>query len=151
MALRAVWVLAAALTAVPLAANAADYRVVGESDKALTVVEAAIKTDSDGYRETVFYMVFAEPVSEPDRVQVLSAPLLIDCAGNRYRIGRTTTFRADLSPVSASEPHMAWRDVVAGSPFAAAADLACRKQTLPKADSDTMAGLVQAWLGRKAP
>lgn len=142
--------LVAALAVSPVAAPGTDYRVMGEDERAISLIEGAIKTDSDGHRETVFYIGFAEPVSGPGGTQVVSATILFDCQANRYKVGVSSTFKADMSLVEKGTTHYGWRDVVVDSPFSRAAAYACRKADLPRADSPTVKGIVAGYLARRA-
>lgn len=141
---------AAALATSPVAALAVDYRVMGEDERAISLIEGAIKTDSDGHRETVFYMGFAEPVSGPGGTQVVSATILFDCQANKYKVGVSSTFKADMSLVEKGTTHYGWRDVVVDSPFGRAAAYVCRKVDLPRADSPNVKGIVAGYLARRA-
>src|SRR3990167_9187020 len=112
--------LVAALAVSPVVAPGADYRVMGEDERAISLIEGAIKTDSDGHRETVYYFGFSEPISGPGGTQAVSGASLFDCAGGRYKVGGTAIFKADMTLVERHEPRFAWRDIVADSPFSRA-------------------------------
>jgi len=137
MTLRTGLALAAAFVFAPLAANAADYVIIGDDDQALGLIEAAVKTDSDGHKETVFFIAFSKPVEGGGGSQVVSSTILFDCAGNRYRIGAATTFKADMTVLASGDGRYGWRDLVAGSPFgrAAATPAAARRCPRPMAGS----------------
>ena len=140
-------VVAALLT--PAAALAVDYRVMNEDERAISLIEAAVKTDSDGHRETVFFIAFSRPVNGPGTTQVVSSTILFDCQG-RYKVGGSSTFTATMAPIERSDPRYGWRDVVAGSPFAKAAGYACKAEPLPKADAPEVKGIVDGYLARRA-
>lgn len=74
MIIRPALALAAAILATPVAALAGDYRVMGEDERAISFIESAIKTDSDGRKETVFFIAFAEPVGDARRAPRWSVP-----------------------------------------------------------------------------
>ena len=150
MTVHTVLALVAAFAASPVAALAVDYRVMGEDERAISVIEGAVKTDSDGRRETVYYFGFSEPISGPGGTQVLSATILFDCAGARYKVGGTSVFKADMTLVERQEPRFAWRDIVADSPFSRASDYACKGTPLPKADSGDVKSIVVGYLARRA-
>lgn len=59
MTIRQALALAVVFLAAPVAALAGDYRVMGEDERAISFIESAIKTDSDGRKETVFFIAFA--------------------------------------------------------------------------------------------
>lgn len=151
MTLRTALALAAAFAFAPLAANAADYVIIGDDDQALGLIEAAVKTDSDGHKETVFFIAFSKPVEGGGGSQVVSSTILFDCAGNRYRIGAATTFKADMTVLASGDGRYGWRDLVAGSPFGRAAGYACRGETLPKANGGELKGIVADYLSRQQP
>lgn len=133
----------------PVAALAVDYRVMNEDERAISLIEAAVKTDSDGHRETVFFIAFSQPVNGPGTTQVISSTILFDCQG-RYKVGGSSTFTATMAPIERSDPRYGWRDVVAGSPFAKAAGYACKADSLPKADAPEVKGIVDGYLARRA-
>lgn len=141
---------AAALATSPVAAPAVDYRIMGEDERAISLIEGAIKTDSDGHRETVYYFGFSEPISGPGGTQVVSGTILFDCAGGRYKVGGTAIFKADMTLVERHEPRFAWRDIVADSPFSRARDYACKGTPLPKADSGDVRTILVGYLARRA-
>lgn len=140
----------AALATSPVAALAVDYRVMGEDERAISLIEGAIKTDSDGHRETVYYFGFSEPISGPGGTQVVSGTILFDCAAARYKVGATSIFKADMTVVERHEPRFAWRDIVAESPFSRASDYACKGTPLPKADSGDVRSILVGYLARRA-
>lgn len=150
MTVRFALAVAAALAASPVAALAVDYRVMGEDERAISVIESTIKTDSDGHRETVYYFGFSEPISGPGGTQVLSATILFDCAGARYKVGGTSVFKADMTLVERQEPRFAWRDIVAESPFSRASDYVCKGTPLPRADSGDVKSILVGYLARRA-
>lgn len=141
---------AAVLAASPVAALAVDYRVMGEDERAISLIESTIKTDSDGHRETVYYFGFSEPISGPGGTQVVSGTILFDCVGARYKVGVTSIFKADMTVVERHEPRFAWRDIVAESPFSRASDYACKGTPLPKADSGDVKSILAGYLARRA-
>lgn len=150
MIVRIALAAAAILAVSPVAARAVDYRVMGEDERAISVIEGAIKTDSDGHKETVFYIGFAEPVSGPGGTQVVSATILFDCTASKYKVGASTTFKADMTLVERGTTHYGWRDLVVDSPFSRAAAYACRSGDMPRADSPEMKGIVAGYLARRA-
>lgn len=150
MSALSILILAAALAASPAAAPTADYRVVGEDERAISLIEGAIKTDSDGRRETVFYIGFAEPISGPGGTQVVSATILFDCEANKYKVGVASTFKADMSLVETGTTQHGWRDVIAESPFSRAAAYACKRGDLPRSDGPNVKGIVAGYLARRA-
>lgn len=150
MTVRIALALAAVFTLAPVAAFAVDYRVMGEDERAIGVIEAAIKTDSDGHKETVFYIGFAEPISGPGGTQVVSATILFDCSGNRYKVGTSSTFKADMTLVERGDTHYGWRDIVIESPFGRAQAYACKGTALPKADKPDVKGILAGYLARRA-
>ena len=150
MTVRAALALAAALIASPVAALAVDYRVIGDDERAVGVIESALKTDSDGHKETVFYIGFSEPISGPGGTQVVSSTILFDCEGNRYKVGGSSTFKADMTLVERAEPRYGWRDIVPDSPFQRAGDYACKGAVLPKADGGEMKVILANYLVRRA-
>lgn len=150
MSVHTVLALVAALAVSPVAAPAVDYRVMGEDERAISLIEGVIKTDADGRRETVFYIGFAEPVSGPGGTQVVSATILFDCQANKYKVGVSRTFKADMSLVETGTTHHGWRDLVVDSPFGRAAAYACKTGDLPRADSPNVKGIVAGYLARRA-
>ncbi|MBI5940754.1 MAG: hypothetical protein HY859_10045 [Caulobacterales bacterium] len=142
--------VAAALATAPVAALAEDYRVMGEDERAISLIESTIRTDSDGHRETVYYFGFSEPISGPGGTQVVSGTILFDCAGARYKVGATAIFKADMTLVERHEPRFAWREIVAESPFSRARDYACKGTPLPKADSGDIKSILVGYLARRA-
>lgn len=141
---------ALALMLAPVAAQATDYRVMGEDERAISVIEEAVKTDSDGHRETGFFIAFSEPVGGPGGTQVIASSLLFDCPANRYKVGASRSFTADMAPVQQTDGHYGWRNLVADSPFARAAAFACKGEALPKADGASVKSVVGAYLTRRA-
>jgi hypothetical protein len=141
---------ALALMLAPVAAQATDYRVMGEDERAISVIEEAVKTDSDGHRETGFFIGFSEPVGGPGGTQVIASTLLFDCPANRYKVGASRSFTADMAPVQQTDGHYGWRNLVADSPFARAAAFACKGEALPKADGASVKAVVGAYLVRRA-
>ncbi|MFA7263359.1 MAG: hypothetical protein WC068_10075 [Caulobacter sp.] len=149
MTYRSVWA-AAVLALAPVAAQATDYRVMGEDERAISVIEGAVKTDSDGRRETGFFIGFSEPVGGPGGTQVITSTILFDCAASRYKVGPSSSFTAEMAPVQRADGHYGWRDVVADSPFARAAAFACRGEALPTADGADVRAIVAGYLARGA-
>jgi hypothetical protein len=150
MIIRPALALALAVLATPVAALAGDYRVMGEDERAISFIESAIKTDSDGRKETVFFIAFAEPVGGATGPQVVSSAILFDCVANRYKIGEMSSFSAAMAPVQRSDTRYGWRDVVADSPFSRAAAYACQAVALPRADSAEVKTIVAGYLSRRA-
>lgn len=150
MTVHTVLTLVAALAVSPVAASAIDYRVMGEDERAISLIEGTIRTDSDGRRETVFYIGFAEPISGPGGTQVVSATILFDCQANKYKVGVSRTFKADMSLVETGTTSHGWRDLVVDSPFGRAAAYACRKGDLPRADGPNVKDIVAGYLARRA-
>lgn len=148
--------LAAAIALVALPALAApsvpivEYRVMGEDERAISVIEGGIKTDAEGHKETVFYIGYAQPVGALGTTQVVSATILFDCQTPRYKIGETSSFTADMTPVGRSDGRFSWRDVVPDSPFGRASAYACKGGELPRADSPTLKKIFAAYLERRA-
>jgi len=140
--------IAAALLT-PAVALAVDYRVMNEDERAISLIEASVKTDSDGRRETVFFIAFSQPVNGPGTTQVVSSTILFDCQG-RYKVGGSSTFTATMAPIERIDPRYGWRDLVPGSPFAKAAGYACKAEPLPKADAPEVKGIVDGYLARRA-
>ena len=130
--------------------RAADYRVMGEDERAISLIEAAVKTDSDSHKETVFYIAFAEPVAGPGSTQVVSSTILFDCQGARYKVGASSTFTADMVPIQRGTVQYSWRDVVPESPFSRASAYACTGAALPKADAGDVKAIVASYLARRA-
>lgn len=131
-------------------AAAVDYRVMGEDERAISIIEGAIKTDSDGRKETVFFIAFASPVSGPGSTQVVSSTILFDCEGNRYKVGASSTFTNDMAPIQKGTVQYGWRDVVPNSPFSRASAYACKSEPLPKADAGAVKAIVAGYLARRA-
>ncbi len=150
MTVRTVLALAAAFLFAPLVAQAADYVVMGDDEKALGLIESALKTDSDGHRETVFFIAFSEPVPGAGTAQVVSSTILFDCGARRYKVGETSTFTADMTFLHKGDAHFGWRDVVEGSPFSRAAGFACRGEQLPKGQGKDLKAIIAAYLARRA-
>lgn len=144
------WAAAAMLALSPVAALATDYRVMGEDERAISVIEAAVKTDSDGRRETAFFIAFSEPVGGPGGPQVVSATILFDCETSRYKVGPSSSFTAGMAPVQRVDGRHGWRDIVADSPFARAAGFACARTPLPTADGAEIGAIVAGYLARRA-
>lgn len=142
--------IAAALIIAPLTAHAADYRVMGEDERAISLIEAGIKTDSEGHRETVFFIGFSAPVSGPGSTQVISSTILFDCAGARYKVGASSTFTAEMAPIQRGTVQYSWRDIVPDSPFSRAGAYACKGVALPKADAGEVKTIVTRYLARRA-
>jgi hypothetical protein len=140
---------AAAMLLAPATALAVDYRVMNEDERAISLIEAAVKTDSDGHRETVFFIAFSQPVNGPGTTQVVSSTILFDCQG-RYKVGASSTFTATMAPIERGDARYGWRDLVPGSPFAKAAGYACKAEPLPKADAPEVKGIVDGYLARRA-
>lgn len=134
----------------PVAAFAADYRVMGEDERAISLIEGAVKTDSDGHRETVFFIAFSQPVGGPGGTQVISSTILFDCAGARYKVGASSTFTAEMAPIQRGTVQYGWRDIVADSPFSRAGAYACKGEALPKADAGEVKAIVAGYLDRRA-
>lgn len=149
MTVRAALALGLALVASPVAALAGEYRVIGDDERAIGVIESALKTDSDGHKETQFYIGFSVPISGPGGTQVVGSSILFDCEGNRYKVGGTSTYKADMTVVERAEPRYGWRDVVVDSPFRRAADYACKGAVLPKADAGEMKVILANYLARR--
>lgn len=150
MTVRIALAAAGVLAVSPVVAQAVDYRVMGEDDRAISLIESTIKTDSDGHKETVYYFGFSEPISGPGGTQVVSATILFDCAGARYKVGGASIFKADMTLVERHEPRFAWRDIVAESPFSRAIDYACKGTPLPKADGGDVKSVLVGYLARRA-
>ncbi len=143
--------LAVALcTLTPAAALAVDYRVMGEDERAISVIEAAIKTDSEGRRETVFFIAFSQPVNGPGSTQVVSSTILFDCPGARYKVGASAKFTADMAVIERGTVQYSWRDIVPDSPFSRAGAYACKGEALPKADAGEVKAIVAGYLARRA-
>lgn len=150
MPVRPFLALTAALALAPLTAQAADYRVMGEDERAISLIEAAIKTDSEGHRETVFFIGFSAPVNGPGSTQVISSTILFDCAGARYKVGASSTFTAEMAPIQRGTVQYSWRDIVPDSPFSRAGAYACKGEALPKADAGEVKAIVARYLARRA-
>lgn len=151
MTLKTVLALAAAFVFAPLAAHAADYVIMGDDNRALGLIEAAVKTDSEGHKETVFFIAFSEPVEGSGGGQVVSSTILFDCAAKRYKVGPATTFTADMTALASGDGHFGWRDLVDGSPFSRAAGYACRGEVLPKASGLELKAIIADYLARQPP
>lgn len=134
----------------PLAALAADYRVMGEDERAISLIEGAVKTDSDGRRETVFYIAFSQPVGGPGGTQVVSSTILFDCGGARYKVGVSDKFTAEMTAIERGTVQYGWRDIVPDSPFSRAGAYACKGAALPKADAGEVKAIVAGYLTRRA-
>lgn len=150
MPIRSTLALTAALALSPLAAHATDYRVMGEDERAISVIEAAIKTDSEGHRETVFFIAFSQPVNGPGSTQVVSSTILFDCLNARYKVGASSKFTADMTAIERGTVQYSWRDIVPDSPFSRAGAFACKGAALPKADSGEMKAVIARYLARQA-
>lgn len=134
----------------PLTAFATDYRVMGEDERAISLIEGAVKTDSDGHRETVFYIAFSTPIGGPGGTQVVSSTILFDCGGARYKVGVSDKFTAEMTPIERGTVQYSWRDVVPDSPFSRAGAYACKGEALPKADAGEVKAIVAGYLERRA-
>lgn len=134
----------------PAAAIAGDFRVMGEDERAISLIEAQLKTDSDGHRETVFYIAFSEPVGGPGGTQVISSTILFDCGGARYKVGASSKFTAEMTAIERGTVQYSWRDIVPDSPFSRAGAYACTGAALPKADAAEVKAIVAAYLARRA-
>ena len=145
----AIPIAALALLAGPGLAHATDYRVMGEDERAISVIEAAIKTDSEGHKETVFFIGFSQSVNGPGSTQVISSTILFDCAGGRYKVGASSTFTADMAPIQKGTVQYSWRPVVPESPFSRASAYACKGEALPKADAADVKAVVAHYLTRR--
>lgn len=150
MPIRSTLALTAALALAPLAAHATDYRVMGEDERAISVIEAAIKTDSEGHRETVFFIAFSQPVNGPGSTQVVSSTILFDCLNARYKVGASSKFTADMTPIERGTVQYSWRDIVPDSPFSRAGAYACKGSALPKGDAGEVKAVVAGYLARRA-
>ncbi|MDO9222497.1 MAG: hypothetical protein Q7U20_02170 [Caulobacter sp.] len=134
----------------PVTAFATDYRVMGEDERAISLIEGAVKTDSDGHRETVFFIAFSTPVGGPGGTQVVSSTILFDCGGARYKVGASSKFTAEMTPIERGTVQYGWRDVVPDSPFSRAGAYACKGVALPKADAGEVKAIVAGYLARRA-
>lgn len=141
---------ALALMLAPVAAQATEYRVMGEDERAISAIEEAVKTDSDGHRETGFFIGFSEPVGGPGGTQVITSTIQFDCQAGRYKVGPSSSFTAEMAPVQRTDGHYGWRDIVVDSPFARAAAFACKGEALPKADGAEVKAIVAGYLARRA-
>ena len=150
MPVRQILALTAVLALAPLTAHAADFRVMGEDERAISVIEAAIKTDAEGHRETVFFIAFSEPVGGPGGTQVISSTILFDCLNARYKVGASSKFTAGMAPIERGTVQYGWRDVVPDSPFSRAGAFACKGVALPKADAGEVKAIVAGYLARRA-
>ena len=142
--------LASLCALAPAAAIAGEYRVMGEDERAISLIEAQIKTDSEGHRETVFYIAFSEPVGGPGGTQVISSTILFDCGGARYKVGASSKFTAEMRAIERGTVQYSWRDIVPDSPFSRAGAYACNGVALPKADAAEVKAIVTAYLARRA-
>jgi hypothetical protein len=149
MTLRTVLALAATFVFAPLAAHAADYVIMGDDERAIGLVEAAVKTDSEGHKETVFFIAFARPIEGAGGGQVVSSTILFDCAGKRYKVGAATTYTVDMTALASGDGHFGWRDLVDGSPFSRAAGYACRGEVLSKANGRELKAIIADYLARQ--
>lgn len=140
----------AVAVAAPTAAPAITYRVMGEDERAISLIESSIKTDSDGHRETVFYIAFSAPVGGPGSTQVVSSTILFDCLSSRYKVGASSKFTADMTPIERGTFQYGWRDIVPDSPFSRAGAYACKGAALPKADAGEVRAIVAGYLRRRA-
>lgn len=130
--------------------RAVDYRIMGEDERAISMIEGALKTDSDGHKETVFYIGFSQPVGGPGGARVVSATILFDCATNRYKVGTSSSFAADMTPIQKGTVQYGWRDVVPESPFSRAWAYACQGAALPRATGVDVKAIMAGYLDRRA-
>lgn len=150
MTFRLVALAAFLMLAMPVTALCADYRVMGEDERAISLIEGAVKTDSDGHRETVFYIAFSQPIGGPGGTQVVTSTILFDCGGARYKVGASDKFTAEMTPIERGTVQYGWRNVVADSPFSRAGAYACKGEPLPKADAGEVKAIVAGYLERRA-
>ena len=144
-----VGLLIALFTLAPVSgALALDYRVTGDNEMGLGLIDADSVTAVGTKRRFALTVIFAQKDGRPADVGVAS--VLIDCDQDRYRIESVVSYDLDLKETARDPQASGWQIPDEDTPFFPAAAFVCRGGPLPKAEARELKDILAGFLLRRS-